>query len=430
MNQNSIHKSATTHRFSILFWLDKRRLKSLTDPAPIFVRITVDGKRADISIKRNIVPNLWNSEKGLVKGQSNDARSINHYIEQIRTQLFEIYREMLAKHQLVTTDAIKNRYLGVDEKQHTLLGLVAYHNMEMKDTLELGTLKNYFTTEKYLKRFLKEKYKTNDIYLSQLNYKFITDYEHWLKNLKPKGNLPKCNNNTTMKHIERVRKMIGVAIRNEWLEKDPFQKYRLSFNRVTRDCLTDEELNRLENLDLNNVRLDQVRDLFVFSCYTGLAYSDVSQLTQADLNRDLEGNHWLYTNRQKTDTTVKVPLLPKAQMILNKYRDRADLVRLGRLLPIISNQKVNTYLKELAAKIGIEKNLTFHLARHTFATTITLTNGVPIETVSKMLGHTSIRTTQIYAKVVEQKLVEDMKRLQERLANKKADTPAKTRKVG
>lgn len=233
-----------------------------------------------------------------------------------------------------------------------------------------------------------------------------------------------------MKHIERVRKMIGVAIRNEWLEKDPFQKYRLSFNRVTRDCLTDEELNRLENLDLNNVRLDQVRDLFVFSCYTGLAYSDVSQLTQADLNRDLEGNHWLYTNRQKTDTTVKVPLLPKAQMILNKYRDRADLVRSGCLLPIISNQKVNTYLKELAAKTGIEKNLTFHLARHTFATTITLTNGVPIETVSKMLGHTSIRTTQIYAKVVEQKLVEDMKRLQERLANKKSDTPAKTRKVG
>jgi site-specific recombinase XerD len=430
MNQNATQASTTTHRFSILFWLDKRRLKSPTDPAPIFVRITIDGKRADISTKRNIVPNLWNSEKGLVKGQTNDARSINHYIEQIRTQLFEIYREMLAKHQLVTTEAIKNKYLGIDEKQHTLLGLVAYHNTEMKNTLEPGTLKNYFTTEKYLKRFLKEKYKTNDLYLSQLNYKFVTDYEHWLKSLKPEGNLPGCNNNTTMKHIERVRKMIGVAMRNEWLEKDPFQKYRLSFNRVTRDCLTDEELNRLENLELNNVRLDQVRDLFVFSCYTGLAYSDVSQLTQADLNRDLEGNHWLYTNRQKTNTTIKVPLLPKAQVILDKYRDRADLVRAGRLLPIISNQKVNSYLKELAEKIGTEKNLTFHLARHTFATTVTLTNGVPIETVSKMLGHTSIRTTQIYAKVVEQKLVEDMKRLQERLANKKEVIPAKIRKVG
>jgi site-specific recombinase XerD len=410
----------TVHRntFNIIFWLDKRKLKSPNDEAPIYVRITVNGKRTEIFTQKSVTPHLWNSEKGQVKGNTDNARSINNRIERIRTQLVTIYDELAQKRVLITPTLIKNNYLGVEDTQQTLLKLVSFHNREMKHSLAPGTIKNYFTTEKYLQQFLKEKYKTTDLYLTQLNYKFVTDFEYWLKGLKPEGNRRACDNNTSMKHIERLRKMLNIAIKNEWIDKDPFQKFRLSFQRTSREYLTEQELENFENLILPNIRLEKVRDLFVFACYTGLSYIDVQQLTPSHLSKDIEGNIWICTSRQKTDTPVRVPLLPQAYLIMEKYREQPDLIRAGRLMPIISNQKANTYLKELAKMTNISKNLSFHLARHTFATTVTLTNGVPIESVSAMLEHTSIRTTQIYAKVVEKKLLEDMKGLREKLTNK------------
>lgn len=203
----------------------------------------------------------------------------------------------------------------------------------------------------------------------------------------------------------------------DWLEKDPFAKYKLHFEKVERGHLSQTELKVMESKRFSIERLQAVLDMFLFSCYTGLAYIDISNLTPANIVKGIDGQDWLSTRREKTDTKVQVPLLPQADKIIKKYQDHPAAIANDKVFPVITNQRMNGYLKEIAEICGIHKNLTFHLARHTFATTVTLSNGVPIESVSKMLGHTSIRTTQIYAKVVEQKLSEDMMNLKKRLVN-------------
>jgi site-specific recombinase XerD len=295
-----------------------------------------------------------------------------------------------------------------------------FHNTQMKDSLAWGTLKNYFTTRKYIERFLRIKYKTDDVFLSQLTFKFVTEFDYFLRNYKPEDHHKPLAINGVMKHIERLRKMTNMAMRMEWIEKDPFTKYKQRFEKVERGFLTKEELAAVEHRELHIVRLQWVRDLFVFSCYTGLAYIDVMQLTPSNISIGIDGEYWLITKRQKTSNAVRVPLLPKALEIIEKYKGHPRSTSKGTLFPIISNQKLNSYLKEIADLCSIHKDLTFHLARHTFATTVTLSNGVPIESVSKMLGHTKITTTQIYAKVIEQKLGDDMKSLKLKLANGKS----------
>lgn len=220
-----------------------------------------------------------------------------------------------------------------------------------------------------------------------------------------------------MKHMERLRKMVNLAVTMDWLEKDPFAKYKLHFEKVERGHLSKQELNTLAGKTFTIERLAAVLDMFLFSCYTGLAYIDISHLKREHIVKGIDAKDWLMTNRQKTGTTVRVPLLPEASVLIKKYRDHPVASSNGTVFPVVTNQRMNGYLKEIAEICGITKNLTFHLARHTFATTVTLSNGVPIESVSKMLGHTSIRTTQIYAKVVEHKLSEDMQNLRLRMAS-------------
>jgi site-specific recombinase XerD len=195
---------------------------------------------------------------------------------------------------------------------------------------------------------------------------------------------------------------------NGWLNKDPFSNYKAKVKDVVRVYLTEEEIQTIINKDFKIERVAMVRDIFVFSCFTGLAYIDVKQLTKNNISLGIDGDKWIFKNRQKTDTTSKIPLLPMAQEIINKYENHPVCINEDRLLPILSNQKMNAYLKEIADLCEINKDLTFHIARHTFATTITLSNGVPLETVSKMLGHTSLKTTQHYAKILDKKISEDM----------------------
>ena len=211
--------------------------------------------------------------------------------------------------------------------------------------------------------------------------------------------------------------MVNMAITMDWLVKDPFAKYKQHFDKVERFYLTKEELSAIENKKFSIERLQTVKDLFLFSCYTGLAYIDTMNLTAGNIVKGIDGNDWLITSRQKTDTDVRIPLLPQAEELIKKYHNHPKAVNYGTLFPVISNQKMNAYLKEIADLCNINKAITFHIARHTFATTVTLSNGVPIESVSKMLGHTTIRSTQVYAKVVEQKLSEDMQNLKKRMAN-------------
>lgn len=413
----------TTNTFGVQFIT--RTNKAKDGLLPIYARVTVDGRRVEISLKRWIKPGDWNSSKGMAKGSREEIKSLNHYLDEVRARIMECYQEMQVQKRLITADAIKSMFLGTDQKDFTLCKLVDYHNQTMRDTLAWGTMKNYFTTQKYIHRFLKERFGTTDMFLSELSYKFITDFEFYLRNYKPKDHQKPLGNNGVMKHLERFRKMVTMAVKMEWVSRDPFDKYQLKFHRVDRGFLDAEELETLESKDFKIVRLQWVRDLFVFSCYTGLAYIDAMNLTPSNITIGIDGEYWLSTCRQKTDQPVRVPILPKAWEIIEKYKTHPRALQKGSVFPMISNQKLNSYLKEIADLCGIEKNLTFHLARHTFATTVTLCNGVPLETVSKMLGHSKITTTQVYAKVVEKKVSEDMQALRERLAAPKLMRRAK-----
>ncbi len=407
-------RSSNTFGIQFVIRLSKQKKD---DPATVFARISVNGRRCEISLKKKVNPQNWDDAKGKARGTKDEIRKLNEHIERVRTLIADGYHQLVQQKKVITVDAVKSLFVGADDNEITLIKLGEYHNTEMKDKLADGTMKNYYTTQKYIAKFLKDKYHRNDISLAELNYKFILDFETFLSKHQPKDHQKPLHNNGIMKHIERLCKMVNMAITMDWLEKDPFSKYKQHFDKVERFYLTKEELSSIEKKKFTIERLQVVKDLFLFSCYTGLAYIDTMNLTAGNIVKGIDGNDWLITSRQKTDTDVRIPLLPQAEELIKKYYNHPKAVNYGTLFPVISNQKMNAYLKEIADLCNINKAITFHIARHTFATTVTLSNGVPIESVSKMLGHTTIRSTQVYAKVVEQKLSEDMQNLKKRMAN-------------
>jgi site-specific recombinase XerD len=407
-------KTATT-TFGVLFYL-KTQKTSMQGKAPICARVTVNGKRTEISVKRSVNANEWDDRKGMAKGNRKETVELNMFLNQFKAKIINTYQQMILSDAVIDGPAIRDRVLGTDHLAPTLVSLIEYHNEQQLHKLAPGTMKNYYTTQRYIEKFLREKYYRNDIVLSQLTYKFILDFERYLFNYVPKDHQKPLNNNGIMKHIERLRKMINMAVKLDWLSKDPFASFKKHFDKVERECLNDKELTALANKHFAIERLRHVRDMFLFSCYTGLSYIELAELFPTNIATGIDGGLWISTIRAKTDTGVRVPLLPQATELIEKYRDDPRAQNNGTVFPVISNQRMNGYLKEIADLCGITKLLTFHIARHTFATTVTLSNGVPIESVSKMLGHTSIRTTQIYAKVVEQKLSEDMRKLEQRMS--------------
>jgi site-specific recombinase XerD len=407
-------RSSSTFGIQFVIRLSKQQKNDL---ATVFARISVNGRRCEISLKKKVNPQNWDDAKGKARGTKEEIRKLNEHIERVRTIIADGYHQLIQQKKVITVDAVKSLFLGTDQNEITLIKLGEYHNAEMKDKLADGTMKNYYTTQKYIGKFLKQKYHRADITLAELNYKFIQDFETFLSKHKPKDHQKPLHNNGIMKHIERLCKMVNMAITMDWLVKDPFAKHKQHFDKVERFYLTKEELSAIENKKFSIERLQTVKDLFIFSCYTGLAYIDTMNLTAGNIVKGIDGNDWLITSRQKTDTDVRIPLLPQAEELIKKYHNHPKAVNYGTLFPVISNQKMNAYLKEIADLCNINKAITFHIARHTFATTVTLSNGVPIESVSKMLGHTTIRSTQVYAKVVEQKLSEDMQNLKKRMAN-------------
>ncbi|MHB1178659.1 MAG: site-specific integrase [Daejeonella sp.] len=400
--------------FGIAFYLKKQKATQ-SGKCPVYARITVNSKRIEISVKRSVEENNWNAGKGMARGSRQEIVRLNEYLQKYRAGVVDSYQEMMLQKKMITAELLKEKITGADQSEFTLCKLMDYHNTDQRCVLEWGTMKNYMTTQKYILSFLKSRYRTSDKYLSELTYKFITDFEHFLRAQRMEQGEPTLANNGVMKHLERFRKMINLAIRLEWIDRNPFTAYQLKFEKVEREYLTKQELTRIENKAFSITRLQLVQDLFIFSCYTGLAYIDTVNLTPANIVTGVDEEYWLITNRQKTNNSVKVPLLPKALDIIEKYKGHPKSVSEGKLLPTFSNQKLNSYLKEIADLCGITKPLTFHIARHTFATTVTLSNGVPIETVSKMLGHSKLTTTQIYAKVIESKIGDDMSRLREKL---------------
>ena len=282
----------------------------------------------------------------------------------------------------------------------------------MGEVLKPGTLKNYGATEKYLTEYLSQEHKTADIYLKNISYQFVIGFDKFLRRQKDKSGKKQLSNNGVMKHMERFKKLTNLSIKFGWMDKDPFRDYKMKFEKFDRAYLNQRELNYIEKTRFSRVTLETTKDIFLFACYTGLSYVDVKHLTTDNLIQGINGKDWIYCRREKSQISMKIPLLEKAQQILDKYRNPVSEF----LLPVYSNQKTNSYLKEIADQCKISKKLSFHVARHTFATTITLSNGVPIETVSKLLGHSKLSTTQIYARVVDQKIGDDMDLLQSKLS--------------
>ena len=252
------------------------------------------------------------------------------------------------------------------------------------------------------------KYQVADIDIKAVDHDFISNYEFYLRSEK------KCANNSAVKYIKNFKKIIRICLASGWLDKDPFVNYKAKVKQVERIFLNADQIRQITEKTFDTDRLNQVRDIFLFCCFTGLAYADVQKLKPSEITKGVDGEMWIVTKRIKTDTPTKVPMLPAALTILEKYSNDPVCIIKGKALPVSTNQKMNAYLKEIAAVCGINKELTFHAARHTFATTVTLSNGVPIETVSKMLGHTNIKTTQHYAKILDMKVSKDMALLKEK----------------
>lgn len=405
----------TTNTFSVLFWVKNQKGAK---EGIIYARITVNHKRVLVSLKRKISLELWDSKRKRVKGNSIDAKQLNQYLDLAQSRFYQCYQELTLKGKKVTAKLVKALFLGDDENSKTLQELIRYHSRKIESTLASGTIRNFGITEGYVDKFLIKEYNTSDVYLRELDYKFLCDFENFLLEFYPKKHPRSMSHNTVMKHIQRLRKMVTMAYHLEWLDKDPFRRWKTTFEKKEREFLSPNELSNLETYEFPLERLDRIRDLFVFSCYTGISYIDIMGLTLDNITMGIDGNNWIVTKRQKTKTPIKIPLLDPALELIKKYANHPVTQITGSLLPIITNEKLNVYLKEVAILCGIKKNLTFHMARHTFATTVTLSNGVPIETVSKLLGHTKIATTQIYARVLENKVSKDMNTLREILKKK------------
>lgn len=391
---------------SVKFHVRQARAKK-NGESPIYLRVLIKRKRFDTSTKIFIDPKNWSAEFCKMKNVSDDSRRVNEMLDGFKIKAYDYQRELMAEGKPLTVENFRLKWLGLStERPRMLMEIFDQHNKQMSALVNREfsplTLERYETSKRHTEAFMKWKYNVIDIDIKLLKYEFMADYEFWLKSER------KCDHNTTVKYLSNFKKIVNICIKNGWLSRDPFFGYKMTKREIERPYLTEDELNRLASKTFMLERISQVRDVFLFSCYTGLAYVDVLQLKQAQIAIGIDGEKWIYTSRQKTDTSTRIPLVPPALEILEKYKDHPLCVNEGRLLPVSSNQKMNAYLKEVADLCGITKKMTTHIARHTFATTVTLTNGVPIETVSKMLGHRNLKTTQHYAKILDKKVSEDM----------------------
>ncbi|HEY9535687.1 MAG TPA: site-specific integrase, partial [Mucilaginibacter sp.] len=396
--------------FGLLFYVKRSKMIG-NGTAPVYLRVTVDGKRIEISSKRYVNPDKWNANGQKLNGSGEEVRSLNSYLKTLEHEVYEIHRYLIEKKLPLTAVNLKNALLKKEEVTtcKMLVPIFKEHNRQIAALVGTeyaqGTADRYETSLKHTQAFLKWKYKVDDINIEGINHEFIMSYDFYLRSER------KCANNSTVKYMKNFKKIVLMCIDNGWLDKDPFIKYKPKVKVVARDYLTKEELEAMAFKTYSSLRIEQVKDIFIFCCYTGLAYIDVKQLKRSEIIKGIDGQQWIFTTRQKTNTASRIPLLPQALQIIQKYEHHPECADQDKVLPVLSNQKMNSYLKEIADVCGINKELTFHIARHTFATSVTLANGVSIESVSKMLGHKNMRTTQHYAKILDSKVSEDMQLL-------------------
>lgn len=399
--------------FSLLFYIRRDKLNKRGE-APVFMRLTINGERADASIKRFIEPHAWNSAKGKANEKCRGGKDLNLYLDAISANILQIQRDFELDKKEVSAQIILNRYLGKDQSdRHTLMEVFHAHNQKCRALIGINfapdTVLRYETCLRLIEEFMRNTYKKEDCYLEEVTKQFVEEFEFYLKTVR------KCCHNTTTKYLANFKKIVRIALANGWMKRDPFAQIRFHLDEVEREFLEKQELKTLLSKNISVPRLAQIRDIFCFCCFTGLAFSDVKHLKSEHLVTDINGMVWIRKTRQKTKNMCNIPLLDEAQKILDRYRDHPYCQTQGVLLPVCSNQKMNMYLKELADICGIRKNLSTHCARHTFAT-LTLASGATIDNVAKMLGHANVNMTRHYAKVLDSSIMRDMEVVAENMA--------------
>ena len=393
--------------FRVLFFLKKTKLLK-NGEASVCMRITVNGTRVENNIRKSIDPALWSQAKETARGKSRRACDLNTYIEEARIKLYQIFCELEQQNRPVTAHLLQELFFGQEkpEEVRTLLGTMQEHNDQCRALVgtdyALITVRRYESCRRYLAELIRQRYGKEDLPLAEVNGELVRAFAFYLKTEKG------CQQNTVIRYMKCLKKITNLARANDWMAKDPFLGIRFHEKEVVREFLTMDELQTIYRKEFPLERLTLVRDVFIFAAFTGLAFIDVQQLAPEHIVRDNNGNLWIRKPRQKTKNMCNIPLLDIPQEILCKYADHPTCRKKGVLLPVPCNQKMNSYLKEIADICMIRKNLTTHCARHSYATSVCLANGVSLENVAKMLGHSNIKMTQHYARVLDSSILRDM----------------------
>lgn len=399
--------------FNVLFFVRRTKLKKTGD-TPIMLRITIEGQLVEMQLKRDVKPNLWNQAKERCTGKDSASLEINRYLESVKLRLFEIHRKMEEEGKLINPMEIKRKFLGLDEEHKMFFQVFQEHNDKCRELIGKDyakvTISRFDTCLKYFREMSQAQYQRKDIPLKEVTNGMIHDYIHFLK--AEKG----LQENTVIRYMKVVKKVLNIAVNYDWIQKNPFGNIRFHEKEVNKEFLTKEELETLRTKEFDIPRLELVRDVFLVQCWTGLAFIDVSELKEEHIIADNDGNLWIRKERHKTGIMCNVPLLDVPLRIIEKYKDHPLCQKRGILLPVLSNQKMNSYLKEIADCCGIKKKLSTHTGRHTFCSVVTLANNVSLENIAKMVGHTNPRMTQRYAKVLDQSILRDMQGVKESFA--------------
>lgn len=402
----------TNQTFTILFWIKKKRTKN--GKAPLFARITIDGERKEISVNRNVSILDWDANAQKISIRGEEAKEINDHLTIMKSKLLKCYDKLELRNERITAEALKNEYIGKKVERKKVLEVFTFHLNRMAKEVKSektaqSTYDKYEDTFNHLQKFIFVTYKVSDKYLDETDYSFIADFENYLS-------VTLClSNNTSMKYVSITKTIFKMANQRGWLIVNHIAAFSCSFKYGEPLRL---ELHELVDMHLKPMpvkRLEEAKDVYVFMCYTGFGYSDTQQLTSENIFWGIDKQLWISKERQKTDGFECVPLLPIPLEIIEKYKNHPYCKSHGTLLPVRANSNFNGYLKEIAAICHINKELTTHTGRHTFATSVTLENDVPLETVGKMLGHNSIKSTQRYARVTRKKISNNMNNLKSRL---------------
>ncbi|MDP5200183.1 site-specific integrase [Flavobacterium sp. DG2-3] len=402
--------------FGLVFFLKIPRNDSKI--RTVYFRITVDGIPKEASTKRKWDITRWDQKMERAVGSKEDAKSLNFFLDSLTLKINEIKTEMMYSGKSITAEKVMDQVLGRTAPKVKVLEEFQKHNDEMEALLgkgyAKGTLERFTITKNHLTSFIKLKFKKDDHEFEDLNLEFVKDFEFYLRTVR------ECSNNTTLKYIANFKKIVIRAIDNEIISKDPFKNFKGRKTKLVKKPITTQELYELEKHYFTTDRLDVVRDVFVFQCYTGLAYIDAFQLKKTDIKKGIDGNLWIMSQRQKTNSSFNVPLLPQALKIIEKYKDHPLCLQRGTVLPVSSNQKMNEYLKEVANLCGFAFTLNTHMARRTFGSTVTLNNNVPINVVKELLGHSSVKQTEAYAITEQATIGREMSILNKKLNKTKS----------